>query len=437
MNENKIYSVVEFLEAVNNVFMVDFDMVTIQGEVSDLKLSQGKWIWFTLKDEHAAMDCFLTLWQLNGMRMAPSRPSLDYQHGKSPDLPIENGMEIRATGFPTVFSRSGKFTFKPQYIETVGEGAWQKQFDLLYKKLESEGLFLSERKRQLPKFPQRIGLITSREAAAYSDFLKILTTRWPHVSIDFYHVSVQGADAVGEIVLAFEYFNDLSSQNTPIPEVLVLTRGGGSFEDLMVFNSEDIARAVYGSRIPVLCAIGHERDITIAELVADCRASTPSHASEILVPNQKNISRELDHHIFSIFSMIESSFEQYTFSLANVFHGLNRAFEKKFSRYKNFEKELLAHLIALEGKIAYNIGQTKWQQQRLLSFFEKKFSEVSWRLELRLKLLGSFSPKNVLRRGFTLSKDKSGKIINSNTLLRSGDIMVTEFHDGELESRVL
>lgn len=395
----KIFSVSEFLEVVNNVLSLDFEMVSVQGEVSGFKISQGKWVWFALKDNESTMDCFMTLWQMK-------------------NILIEDGMEIKATGFPAVFSRSGRFTFKPQYIEPVGEGALKKQFDLLFKKLQTEGLFASERKRPLPKFPQHIGLITSKEAAAYSDFLKVLRARWGGIRVDFYHAAVQGADVVRDVVGAFEYFNAAVSRgNTSesFPSVLILTRGGGSLEDLFPFNSEEIARAIFSSKIPVIAAIGHERDTTIAELVADLRASTPSNAAELLVPDRLDIERELSHFREKLTSVFKSRLNQYEFSIQSFLHELSRVFSEKIEHYKYLEREFSAYLLAITQKISYS-GESVKSFERLLK---------------------SLSPTEVLKRGFTITRDENGKILYSVKQLRFGDVIETQFNDGKQRAKIL
>lgn len=391
----KIFSVSEFLQNVNAMLQTDFDLVTIQGEVSGYRVSQGKWAWFALKDAGACMDCFMPIWYVK--------------------IPLQDGMMIKATGFPTVFERSGRFTFKPQHIEAIGEGTLKKQYELLYKKLETEGLFREDRKRVLPKFPSRIGLITSRDAAAYSDFLKVLRHRWGGIHIDLYHVQVQGEAAIKEICEALEFFNVRRGGQLTTPTVLVLTRGGGSLEDLMPFNSEEVARAIFSSKIPVLAAIGHERDVTIAELVSDVRASTPSNAAELLVPERRDILRTLENQEKSFENILASRMEQYLWSMETLLHRMNRAFGSKIERYKHFEKELFAHLLAVKQKISYSKESVEGLE----------------------KLLRSLAPQEVLKRGFTFTRDKNGNILRSIKNLSTNDEIETQFADGKIQSKVL
>jgi exodeoxyribonuclease VII large subunit len=178
-----------------------------------------------------------------------------------------------------------------QEVMLVGEGALRQAYEQLKQKLDAEGMFQTSRKRALPRFPQRIGLITSRDAAAFGDFVRILNNRWGGVKVDHTHVHVQGQHAVREIVGAFNFFNALEEDR---PDVLVLTRGGGGLEDLHAFNDELVARAIYRSEIPVVCAVGHERDESLADFVADVRASTPSNAAERVVPSRNDVQYELE-----------------------------------------------------------------------------------------------------------------------------------------------
>jgi exodeoxyribonuclease VII large subunit len=261
------FSVSQFIDYLNTALVsaVFPEGAVIEGEVAEYRVSQDKWIWFLLKDEAAVVSCFATKWQLR--------------------TPLEDGMQIRVFGQPKVHPRSGKFSVTVERVELVGEGALRRAFELLKKKLSEEGLFAPERKRRIPRFPRRIGLIASRESAAYTDFLRILGNRWGGVEVLSAHVQVQGRDAVREIVGAFRYFNARADG----VDVLVLTRGGGSLEDLQAFNSEDVARAVFSSRIPVIVGVGHERDETLADHVADVRASTPTNAAEIVAPDRREL----------------------------------------------------------------------------------------------------------------------------------------------------
>ncbi len=270
-NEPLELGVGEFVAYLNQTLEYAYPNVTIVGELANFRISKNKWVYFDLKDEVASVRFFGTVYMLK------------YQ--------LEDGMMLKVRGMPRLHPQFG-FTVTVQNIALVGEGTIKRSATLLQEKLTKEGLFDEVRKRTLPYPPQKIGLITSGESAAYADFTKIITERWPSIEIQLIDVQVQGIDAPEQIVGALKTFNQL-------PEMLdavVLIRGGGSADDLQAFNDESVVRAVAGSRTPTLVAIGHEVDTSLAELAADKRASTPSNAAELLVPDRLHEMRRLDQY---------------------------------------------------------------------------------------------------------------------------------------------
>lgn len=273
MSSQATISVAQYLELVNDRLREVPADVGVEGEVSDLRVSHGKWVSFDLKDAEAGavLKCFMTVWQLS--------------------VPLEDGMRVRVSGAAKVSAKFGKFQMDVRLVELVGEGALKKAYLALKAKLAEEGLFDAARKRPLPRFPERVGLITSREAAAYGDFLRVLGNRWGGIEVLHADVHVQGGNAVPEILAAFARFNALPEAERP--EALVLTRGGGGLEDLHAFNDESVARAVFSSRVPVVVGVGHERDESLCDFVADVRASTPSNAAERVAPNREEVAYEV------------------------------------------------------------------------------------------------------------------------------------------------
>jgi exodeoxyribonuclease VII large subunit len=261
-------SVSEFVALLNQTLEFAYPHVTIAGELANFRISKNRWLYFDLKDEGAVVRFFGTVYALPG--------------------PLENGMLLKVSGSPRLHPLYG-FSVSVLSITPSGEGSIKKAATLLEAKLAAEGLFDPTRKRPLPYPPARIGLIASTESAAYSDFLKVLGERWGGVTIEVIDVQVQGEVAPEQIVQAITRFN----QKSLAPDVLVITRGGGSAQDLQAFSSEQVTRAVAASRIPTLVAIGHERDIALAELAADQRASTPSNAAELLLPDRAQKMHEL------------------------------------------------------------------------------------------------------------------------------------------------
>mgnify|MGYP001586579307 FL=1 len=266
-----VLGVADFLKLANEVLRLNIQSgaFAVEGEISGYTVKDGKWMIFSLKDENDAstkLKCFATVYKVSGA--------------------FEDGMRVRVWGSPSIKQWSD-FQLDVSQMEPVGEGALKRAYDLLKKKLDGEGLFAQDRKRTIPKFPERIGLITSSDAAAYGDFLRILNNRWSGITVVHADVRVQGSSAVDQIIGAFDYFNSLSASDKP--DVIVLTRGGGSLEDLHAFSDERVVRAVYGSSVPVVVGVGHERNESLCDFVADVRASTPSNAAERIVPDRRDV----------------------------------------------------------------------------------------------------------------------------------------------------
>lgn len=259
----------DFVAVFNQTLEVAYPSVIIEGELAEFRISKNLWLYFNLQDDQASVKFFGAIHQLPG--------------------PLEDGLKVRAVGSPHLHPRYG-FSVNLISVVPVGEGSLKKAADLLAKKLESEGLFSSERKRLLPTLPQTVGLITAAGSAAAADFSKILNERWVGIEVLLYDAYVQGEQAPSSLVEAIQYFN----RNARMPDVLVITRGGGSADDLAAFNDERVVRAVAASRTPTLVAIGHEVDLSLAELAADQRTSTPSSAAQLLVPDKKHILSELE-----------------------------------------------------------------------------------------------------------------------------------------------
>ena len=262
--EDLVLTPADFVAMLNQTLEFAYPSVTIEGELSNFRVSKNRWVYFDLQDQEASVKFFGTIYNLPG--------------------PLEDGLRIRVVGTPRLHPRFG-FSVNVSSIAPVGEGSIKKAADLLAAKLQAEGLFDAERKRLLPPVPQTIGLITAAGSAAYADFIKILNERWGGVEVQLADVYVQGQQAPLQIVAAIEHFNRLSE----LADVLVITRGGGSAEDLAAFSDERVVRAVAASRIPTLVAVGHEVDTSLAELAADQRASTPTNAAQLAVPNRQDV----------------------------------------------------------------------------------------------------------------------------------------------------
>lgn len=392
MPEPQALTVSQFIDSLNTAFAEAIFPygVYVVGEVVQYKVSQGKWIWFDLKDETGLVSCFATVWQLK--------------------QPLEDGMQVRIHGVPKLYPKNGRFSITVDRVEMVGEGALRRAFELLKKKLEADGLFAMARKRALPRFPERIGLIASTESAAYSDFLRILGNRWGGVEVHAAHVQVQGREAVSDIVGAFSYFN----RHPELADVLVLTRGGGSIEDLHAFNSEEVAHAIFASKVPVIVGIGHERDESLADYVADVRASTPSNAAERLVPERHDIERRLDGFVRTMDGGLAREIAHYAHQLSDL------------------ENQLQDHVRSARAEF----DAVMTDLERCLLNFEARVQRLSGAVERDERLLKSFDPQGVLRRGYAIVRGPDGRILRDATAVDRGEAVAVQLSKGSLAATV-
>jgi exodeoxyribonuclease VII large subunit len=362
-----ILSVSDFVAVFNQTIEYAYPLVTIVGELANFRVSKNRWVYFDLKDEQASVKFFGTVYQLPG--------------------PLEDGLMVQVSGTPRLHPLYG-FSITIQAIRPVGEGSFKRTAALLEAKLRAEGLFDESRKRQLPYPPQRVGLITSGESAAYHDFIKVMNERWGGVAIELADVQVQGDAAPAQLIAALAHFN---SHEEPV-DVVVITRGGGSAEDLAAFNHEQLTRAVATSRIPTLVAIGHEIDISLAELAADQRASTPSNAAQLLVPDKRHELLQLRSVPKTLGQALESVAKQGEVYVADSIERLSRATEQ-FMR--DTENGLILHR----------------------------------------QLLEALSPALALRRGYAIVRSSS-RVVRSAKSVKSGQKLSIQLRDGTITSTV-
>jgi len=361
MEEKLVFGVSGFVAYLNQMLETAYPYVTIEGEISSFRVSRNRWVYFDLKDQEASVRFFGTVYSLPG--------------------PLEDGMVVRVSGNPRLHPQYG-FSVNVQSITPVGEGSLRRAADLLTAKLQAEGLFAPERKRLLPYPPARIALITAGNSAAYADFMKILNTRWRGMAVVHFDVLVQGDSAPGQIVSAIAKANALPE----LPDILVLTRGGGSVEDLAAFSAEPVVRAVAGSRVPTLVAIGHEVDVSLAELAADQRASTPSNAAELLTPDRAVVLRQL-----------RDARAELNESLQNIVRQRKDALRQM---RKDLDHELLA-----------------------------AFRAARLRLQTAQRLLVAYDPALPLQRGYALVWAE-GKLVRKLEDVQTGQIVSLQLSDG-------
>ncbi len=278
--ELQVYSVSDFQAVCNQILDTAFTGVVVEGEVASFKVNQGKFIFFDLKDKTSSVGCFMMKYALR--------------------FPLEDGMRVRVRATPKL-TNWGKFSLTVQSVMPVGEGDLKKSFELLKKKLTEEGLFDAAKKRPLPPVIQKIGVISSTQAAGYADFCKILNERWGGLEVQVAHTQVQGMVAADQIMRALKYMNERGEV-----DVIAVIRGGGSADDLAVFNDEALVRAIAASKIPVITGIGHEIDTSLCDMAADVVASTPSNAAQMLTRDREEVIGQINGDVLRVRNLFNS-----------------------------------------------------------------------------------------------------------------------------------
>jgi len=407
------YSVSKFVEFLNSAMVeaVFPQGACVEGEVVEYRVSQGRWIWFNLKDETSLVSCFATTWQLR--------------------TPLAEGMKVRVYGLPRVHPKSGKFSINVERAEPVGEGALKKAFELLKKKLGEEGVFDAARKRAIPRIPERIGLIASGESAAYGDFLRILGNRWGGATVQHIDVAVQGKDAVAEIVGAFKHFN----AHPELAEVIVLTRGGGSIEDLQAFNAEDVVRAVFGSTIPVVVAVGHERDETLADYAADVRASTPTNAAELVVPDRRDIAAAVDASVRHMDGALRTTLGDLVATVDSAASRLEAGFRARVDAFRHLARDLSDAFATFAADIRSRSMETSHLSSRLDAASRTWMGRAGERVDGTLRLLKTLDPQRPFERGFALVR-AGGKVVTDAATVAAGTMLDVTLRRGVLSAQV-
>mgnify|MGYP001270045612 FL=1 len=389
---NRILTVSEYLELLNEYLKpLNF---SVSGEVSSVSDRAGNSVFFTVSDEKepAKLECVMWRFQYRNL-----------------GFKLEPGMKIQMSGASNIYKPSGKLSYVASNIILTGEGALQKAFEELKEELRNEGLFSQERKRALPAYPKTIGLITADNSDAKKDFETHLGNYG--FKIYFYDVRVEGLKSAENVVQAIKYFNE----NFTDVDILTITRGGGSLESLQAFNSEGVARAVFSSRIPVVSAIGHERNFTICDMVADVRASTPTDAGKIVSKDWREASQILSQAKKDIFSAYNIALISYREYLDLQAERMSRAFKSSVVETRN--------------KIE-NVGAN------ILRESEHLINQNKQKLEYLGRVLDAMNPEKKLQQGYAIVRTLSGKVVRSANSVGEGDIIKTQFFDGNIESKV-
>ena len=437
--ERKIFTVSELNVAVKALLESQFPDVWVAGEVSNFRAAASGHFYFTLKDASAQLKAVCFRNQARYLKFKP-----------------RDGLSVIARGRLGVYEARGEYQLYVEYLEPAGVGALQLAFEQLKQKLAAEGLFDLARKKPLPVLPRSIGVVTSPDGAAVRDILRVLKRRFPNMNVLLYPAKVQGDEAAGEIVEGIEYFNQ-----HPIVDVLIVGRGGGSLEDLWPFNEERVARAIAASNIPVISAVGHETDFTIADFAADLRAPTPSAAAELAVHRREDFMAEVEnrvHRMSQNFRLkLAEARQQFTqLRMHQVFqHLLTRVLERSqrvddlAAESTRLMRDKLAearhgYLEASAGVARYDFAKSLGLKQAALDGrqgkLEAEFRSLAVGKQNRLKhlddLLGERNPLTILGRGYSITRDAAGNIVRDAAQVSLGEEVSVHLARGELGARV-
>ncbi|MCR5090191.1 MAG: exodeoxyribonuclease VII large subunit [Oscillospiraceae bacterium] len=371
-----------------------FQNLCVSGELSNYKIYPSGHHYFTLKDQESSLRCVMFRSSAQRLRFRP-----------------ENGMKVSVIGSLRVYPRDGAYQLYCNELLPEGTGELQLAFEQLKQKLYAEGLFDPAHKKPLPAFPERVAIITSSAGAAVHDMIRIFGRRWPMTKLLLLPVRVQGAEAPPEIAGAIRYANEFQ-----VADLIITGRGGGSLEDLWAFNDERVARAIYASQIPVISAVGHEPDVTISDFVADCRASTPSNAAEIAVPDQEEIADQLMN------------------SEMRLTQAVSRTLSRAREQLTVYEKKRV--LTDAGSFVDLRQLETDRLQERLAGAMRETLLQHKNQLGRQAAALDAMSPLKVLARGYALVSDREDRLVRSVAALSVGDRLHLQLADGTADCRV-
>lgn len=414
---NKHFSVYEVNSYIRDIFEDNLCLrdIWINGEISNYTHHSSGHMYFTLKDDKAKLNCVMFKGDALSLKFKP-----------------QNGQKVLVRGRVSVYERDGKYQVYCKSMQPDGIGSLYAAYEHLKKKLESEGLFDVARKKSLPFFPGTIGVITSPTGAVIKDIINVSKNRFNGVSILLYPAKVQGEGAEKTIVEGIDYFNSREDI-----DVIIIGRGGGSIEELWAFNEENLARAIFNSKKPIVSAVGHETDYTIADFVSDYRASTPSHAAEIIVPSYNNLTykiNSLDDKILSLVNInlrskkdMVSSYKK-TIEMRSPSRNLRESMQYLDGLYDRI-------LRSFTNNIEKNRSNLNFIKKDILSNTEKSLDRKKSRYGMLVSKLDALGPINVLKRGYTFTKI-GNKVINSISSVKVGDTINVSMLDGDLNCKV-
>ena len=393
---HKIYTVSEITKYIKQLMKSDEILrdLYVSGEISNFYHHNSGHMYFTIKDDSSAISAI----------MFKSK-------NKKLKFDLEDGLQVTAHGYVSVYEPRGEYQLYVEEIEPQGKGSLYLAFEQLKERLEKEGLFAPEEKKAIPILPKKIGIVTSPTGAAIRDILSVVKRRFENTSILIVPSHVQGDKAAPEIVEGIEYLN----QRNDI-DLIIVSRGGGSLEDLWPFNEEEVARKIYESQIPVISGVGHETDFTISDFVADLRAPTPSAAAELAISNRIELQRNLSNLSERLINTMLHQLKSYRYELESlaekqVFRNPEQLFAKQVQKLDNLNMKL------------------EWEMKRKIADMKEKFNLLSGKLD-------SLSPLKTIKRGYSVLQDEDENMIKSIEQVDRGDILGNRVEDGVIYSKV-
>lgn len=434
------YTVSELTGEIAEILSTEFTNIWVSGEVSGLKVATSGHAYFTLKDAGAQIRC--ACWK-GSFRLLRFKPN--------------DGLAVLARGRVEVYEPRGEYQLIVEMIEPLGQGALQLAFEQLKKRLEAEGLFAAARKRALPKLPQRIGIVTSPTGAVIRDFLHVIERRFPGLHVRLWPALVQGAGSAEQVVEGIRHFSEEGWA-----EVVVVARGGGSLEDLWTFNEESVARAIFECSVPVISAIGHETDFTIADFVADLRAPTPSAAAEILTGTREAVLDQIDNAQWRMtqalrFLILEAhrrwsavGVEGVQTSIARKINRLQQRVDDADFALRGLGRErvgearerwtaldLRLRRMDLRLRMAEGRRRLDRAESRAAELMERRLAAAERRLEVGTAKLEQLSPLAILERGYAVVMRYNGQVIRSEEETFPGEGLRVRLGKGELDIKVM
>lgn len=444
MADTKTLSVTRLVRKMRNLLEIELGELWVEGEVSNMRRQSSGHLYFTIKDDGAQMSCVMFRGNASRAKVQP-----------------DNGMKVRLFGEISVYEARGSVQLIVRQVESAGEGELQAKFEALKRKLDAEGLFSKSLKKPIPTFPKKVGLITSGTGAALQDMLNVLGRRAPWVQPVLYPVQVQGVGAEQGIAAAIDQWSQWAEFGLPEVDVIIVGRGGGSLEDLWNFNEEVVARAIAACSIPVVSAVGHEIDFTIADFVADMRAPTPSAAAELVVPDGEQLQHKLQRYQSSILRIVDSEVRRYEMQLQGMRRGalsmsVDRVLREPLQRVLQVGKDMedavergLAQreqdLLLMKQRYATvhpevlidgRLEKLAHRKQLLEQILSGRLQKMEQALQRQKSMLRALGPESAFDRGFSITMNKDGKLVRSVDTVEPGETLVTKLKDGELQSEV-